>query len=223
MQDVATEQAEAAAAKQAAQQAAAETGKKRAPSDSGPLASKRPRMASVQRLHTSAKADTDQARSASQSRSASHERHRSRSSSREVSSVQQQTPSDSTAQLLTGTDAGCDTLSKSQHEADALKAGASTDGKPDQHKVAAEPEKLETDANAAVKAAPLTDGKAAAALTEVKEYFVKWKNKSYIHCSWVKHDDVVKAAKVATGLNMRFKHYQRSVYDMPQVQVLEAL
>ncbi|KAA6426343.1 MAG: CHD3-type chromatin-remodeling factor PICKLE-like, partial [Trebouxia sp. A1-2] len=54
-------------------------------------------------------------------------------------------------------------------------------------------------------------------LTSIKEYFVKWKGKSFIHCSWVKHDDVVKVAKYSAGLNMRFKHYQRSVYGMPQV------
>ncbi len=66
--------------------------------------------------------------------------------------------------------------------------------------------------------APEQDSKAKGkGLTSVKEYFVKWKGKSFIHCSWVKHDDVVKVAKYSAGLNMRFKYYQRSVYGMPQV------
>ena len=138
--------------------------------------------------------------------------------------MQQQTLSDSIAPGQTDTDAGHDTdhitSSRSQHEADASKANPRTDGEPRQHTAAAEPGKTETDTTVATKAAPLIDNKASAALTEVKEYFVKWKNKSYIHCSWVKHDDVVKVAKVATGLNMRFKHYQRSIHGMPQVQLL---
>ena len=46
---------------------------------------------------------------------------------------------------------------------------------------------------------------------------MKWKGKSHLHCSWVRHDDVLKVARRSAGLNMRFRHYQRSVYDMPQV------
>lgn len=59
--------------------------------------------------------------------------------------------------------------------------------------------------------------KAAGTLTTVKEYYVKWKGKSYLHCSWVRHDDVLKVARLSAGLNMRFRNYQRSVYGMPQV------
>lgn len=58
---------------------------------------------------------------------------------------------------------------------------------------------------------------AAGRLTSVKEYFVKWKGKSHLHCSWIRHDDVLKVARRSAGLNMRFRNYQRSVYGMPQV------
>lgn len=44
-------------------------------------------------------------------------------------------------------------------------------------------------------------------LTDVKEYLVKWKGKSYMHCTWVRHDDVVKMGKQSTGLKSRLRHF----------------
>lgn len=63
-----------------------------------------------------------------------------------------------------------------------------------------------------------SESKAAGKLTSVKEYYVKWKGKSYLHCSWVRHDDVLKVARHSAGLNLRFRNYQRSVYGMTQVR-----
>lgn len=52
------------------------------------------------------------------------------------------------------------------------------------------------------------DGKQAKQpLTLIKEYLVKWKDKSYMHCTWVRHDDVIKMGQKSSGLKSRLRHF----------------
>lgn len=47
-------------------------------------------------------------------------------------------------------------------------------------------------------------------LTIVKEYLVKWKGRSHMHCTWVRHDDVVRMGQRSTGLKSRLRHFLQS-------------
>lgn len=67
---------------------------------------------------------------------------------------------------------------------------------------------LEKDSPHTQKAAP--NKQIGSHLAEVKEYLVKWKGKSYMHCTWVRHDDVAKLAKQSTGLKSRMRHFLQS-------------
>ena len=218
MQDLEAEKAaEQAAEQQAAKQASTRAGKKQTASDAGPLPSKKAKMASVQELHTASNAAL--IGSTSQSRSVSPGKSQSAGSTDKEGSLPQQAIH--AAAMPDGkldterSDSLCPkTTSKSAQDADS--ADRTVDGK-DQHAAVKGSAKALADSDATLQAAGMNPKKDAVKLTEVKEYFVKWKNKSYIHCSWVEHDNVVRVAKVSNGLNLRFKHYQRSVYGMPQV------
>ncbi|KAL0051035.1 hypothetical protein WJX82_000961 [Trebouxia sp. C0006] len=168
--DLEIERAKEAITQQAAADSAAQSKKRKATSGNMPMAGKKPKMASVQQLHTSNSTDHAQSQSASHSQSANQ------SQSANSNAHRRATPSE---------------------------LEASSPGQISGQKQLRAPEQDSKD-----------KGKG---LTSVKEYFVKWKGKSFIHCSWAKHDDVVKVAKYSAGLNMRFKYYQRSVYGMPQV------
>ncbi|KAL2624235.1 hypothetical protein R1flu_008480 [Riccia fluitans] len=43
----------------------------------------------------------------------------------------------------------------------------------------------------------------------VRQYLVKWKGKSYLHCTWVKQEDLEKAMKMFPGIRMKLNHFQR--------------
>lgn len=169
-------------------------------------------MASVQQLHTAdpaAQATAQQSESGSQSHSAASNK-RPRAASLSIgtaSEVMQQANPDDCADGATSPK-----LSASDHPA-ALSAQHATQALA---AVSVAIDKLATTAGPS-QAAGQADPRAKGKLTSVKEYFVKWKGKSFLHCSWVRHDDVLKVASRVPGLNMRFKHYQRSVYGMPEV------
>lgn len=43
------------------------------------------------------------------------------------------------------------------------------------------------------------------------EYYVKWKERSYMHCSWVAHSALLAAMKEYVGLKTRLQRYERSI------------
>ncbi|KAL3680801.1 hypothetical protein R1sor_023757 [Riccia sorocarpa] len=45
----------------------------------------------------------------------------------------------------------------------------------------------------------------------VRHYLVKWKGKSYLHCSWVKQEELEKAMKTFPGIRMKLNHFQRQL------------
>lgn len=47
-----------------------------------------------------------------------------------------------------------------------------------------------------------------------KEYYVKWRERSYRHCSWVPLADLLTAAQNNVGLKNRLQKYQRSKSSM---------
>ena len=174
-------------------------------------------MASVQQLHTDGVSIAAQTGSTSQSRSVSPGTSaRSDRTDREGSLPQQAADTLPDGKLDTGTADKPGPKATSHSAQDADSANRTVNGQ-EQHAAVKTSAKSLADRDAALQAAGMNTKKDAVKLAQVKEYFVKWKNKSYIHCSWVKHDDVVTVAKVSNGLNLRFKHYQRSVYGMPQV------
>ncbi len=191
-----------------------------------PMAGKKPKMASVQQLHTSNSTDHAQSQSAShsqsanQSQSANSDAHRRATPSElEISSPGQMSGAQHNA------DQGRKDSSKSSMD-NARSAGASAGLAKgvEAQQLSARTSSASAAAGQKHMRAPEQDSKdKGKGLTSVKEYFVKWKGKSFIHCSWVKHDDVVKVAKYSAGLNMRFKYYQRSVYGMPQVVSLSSI
>ncbi len=229
MQDLEAEKAAEEAAAQAAQQEAAnkaaQAKKRKAVSTKMPMASKKPKMASVQQLHTADSAGAAQSRSATQSQSAgSDKQKRASSSSLEAESPPKgkQAFDQSEAQPASGQSQQAATRSSSGHTQDVhMSVQPKDDSQAQQQQqrpaAAASDQPSSLDATKAKQAGGM--GASKGGLTSVKEYYVKWKGKSFIHCSWVKHDDVVKVAKTSSGLNMRFRHYQRSVYGMPQVRV----
>ncbi len=223
MQDLEVERAEAAITQQAAADSAAQAKKRKATSGKMPMAGKKPKMASVQQLHTSNSTEHAQSQSASHSQSANQSQSANSDAHRRAIPSELETSSPLQEGQASGAqqnaDQGRKNASKSSMD-NARSAGASADLMK-----ASEAQQLSAKTSSASAAAgqkhmrsPELDGTdKGKGLTSVKEYFVKWKRKSFIHCSWVKHDDVVKVAKYSAGLNMRFKHYQRSVYGMPQV------
>ncbi|KAK9805875.1 hypothetical protein WJX73_000130 [Symbiochloris irregularis] len=46
------------------------------------------------------------------------------------------------------------------------------------------------------------------------EYYVKWKDRSYLHCSWIPYQELMATCKKFQGINQRFSRWQRS-YKMP--------
>ncbi|KAG6555361.1 hypothetical protein Mapa_002587 [Marchantia paleacea] len=45
----------------------------------------------------------------------------------------------------------------------------------------------------------------------VKQYLVKWRGKSYLHCSWVKQEELDKAMKTFSWIRMKLNHFQRQL------------
>ncbi|CAM6088601.1 unnamed protein product [Calypogeia fissa] len=45
----------------------------------------------------------------------------------------------------------------------------------------------------------------------IKQYLVKWKGRSYLHCSWVKQEDLDKAMKTFSGIKMKLSQFQRQL------------
>lgn len=204
--------AEEAAAQQ--QLAASQTKKRNAPLGKVPQAAKKRKMASVQQLHTaqpalgSAKA-CQRSRSISQSCSEICGTHpRAGSTSPEADSQHNRQGSvEAVAQELSP--CGAALASGTQ----ATQPATSSEPQPHTGADTAAPAAAAQQSHAAGQ----SSSHGACQLTSVQEYYVKWKGKSYLHCSWVRHDDVLKVARRLAGLNMRFRHYQRSVYGMPQV------
>jgi len=223
------ERAEEAITQQAAADSAAQVKKRKATSGKLPMASKKPKMASVQQLHTSNSTEDAQSQSVSHSQSANQSQSAySDGHKRAIASELEASSPPQDGQMFSAqqdADQGRKDASKSSMD-NARSAGTSADLTK-----TSEAQQLSVSTSSALAAAgqkqmrsPEQDSKdKGKGLTSVKEYFVKWKGKSFIHCSWVKHDDVVKVAKYSTGLNMRFKHYQRSVYGMPQVVSLSSI
>jgi chromodomain-helicase-DNA-binding protein 4 len=52
---------------------------------------------------------------------------------------------------------------------------------------------------------PITSG------SLVKHYLVKWKSRSYLHCSWVSAVDLERSMKVFSGLRMKLNHFHRQL------------
>ena len=222
LQDLEAEKAAEQAAAQAAADSLAQAKKRKAVSGKLPVANKKPKMASVQQLHMSESTAGTQSGSGSQSQSAGFDRRkRAGSLSMEASSLPESMHMANKLQAPQMPESTARALSGIEQDADAI-SELDKDGKSQQQSAAAAASDMPSAsslAEAKQNDEPMQAGKRAAegVLTNVKEYFVKWKGKSFIHCSWVKHDDVVKVAGHSTGLNMRFKHYQRSVYGMPEV------
>ena len=222
LQDLQAEKAAEQAAAQAAADSLAQAKKRKAVSGKLPVAIKKPKMASVQQLHMSESTAGTQSGSGSQSQSAGFDRRkRAGSLSMEASSLPESMHMANKLQAPQMPESTVRALSGIEQDADAI-SELDKDGKSQQQSAAAAASDMPSAsslAEAKQNDEPMQAGKRAAegVLTNVKEYFVKWKGKSFIHCSWVKHDDVVKVAGHSTGLNMRFKHYQRSVYGMPEV------
>ncbi|KAL0033469.1 hypothetical protein WJX77_010766 [Trebouxia sp. C0004] len=221
--DLEAERAEEAVIQQAAADSAAQAKKRKATSGKMPVANKKPKMASVQQLHTSNSTEHPQSQSAShsqpanQSQSAYSDGHR-----RAIASELEASSPPQDGQMFCAqqdADQGRKDASKSSMD-NAHSAGPSADliKASEAQQLSARTSSASTAAGQKQRRSPEQDGKdKGKGLTSVREYFVKWKGKAFIHCSWVKHDDVAKVAKYSAGLNMRFKHYQRSVYGMPQV------
>ena len=64
-------------------------------------------------------------------------------------------------------------------------------------------------ADGSEEAAKHTSTQAATSIASA-EYFVKWKDKSYMHCSWISHRDLWSAMKQFPGLKMRWQRFTRS-------------
>ena len=217
------EKAEAAIAHQAAADSAAQAKKRKATSGKMPMASKKPKMASVQQLHTSNSTDHAQSQSANQAHSANSDVHRSAIRSELETSSPLQGGQISGAQQ-DADQGGKGAFKSSVDNARSVGASADLTKASEVQQLSARTSSASAGAGQKQMRSPEQDGKnKGKGLTSVKEYFVKWKGKSFIHCSWVKHDDVVKVAKYSAGLNMRFKYYQRSVYGMPQVVTLSGI
>ena len=208
---------------------AAQAKKRKAHSDTVPLATKKPKMVSVQQLHTTSTAGNpiqtaQHSRSARQSCSATSGKHfRVNSSSIEAGSQanhksidenhsdEASSPRAKPSSINSG-DPSAQQASRTEKQLHANPKAASDKPKPALSATASQGQ-----------AAAQPESKTQNMLTSVKEYFVKWKGKSFLHCSWVRHDDVLKVARLSPGLNMRFKNYQRSVYGMPQVSTSACL
>ena len=223
------EKAEAAIAHQAAADSAAQAKKRKATSGKMPMASKKPKMASVQQLHTSNSTDHAQSQSASHSRSANQAHSANSDVHRSAIRSELETSSPLQGGQISGAQQDADQGGKGAFKSsvdNARSVGASADltKASEVQQLSARTSSASAGAGQKQMRSPEQDGKnKGKGLTSVKEYFVKWKGKSFIHCSWVKHDDVVKVAKYSAGLNMRFKYYQRSVYGMPQVVTLSGI
>ena len=222
MQDLDAERAaEQAEAQQQAE--AAQAKKRKGYSDTAPPSTKKLKMVSVQQLHTTSP-DNSLAQAAQQSRSASQ----SRSAASGKRPIANSTSIEAGPHVIRE---GPDGINPDEASSPRAKPGSIHPGGPGAQQAGRLETRLHTNAEAASdksklapnatapesQAAEQLESKAEGMLTNVKEYFVKWKGKSFLHCSWVRHDDVVKVARLSAGLNMRLKNYQRSVYGVPQV------
>ena len=185
-------------------------------------------MASVQQLHTvepaadPAKAE-QQSRSVSQSVSETSGKHPRAGSTNPEADTQHKQPSSAEAQaegLSSCRAASGSGLPGAQTTEHASRSEPRLHTGIDAEATSVAPAKSELHPDITVpqsQTAGQSGANAAGKLTSVKEYYVKWKGKSYLHCCWVRHDDVLKVARHSAGLNMRFRNYQRSVDGMPQV------
>ena len=219
LQDLEVERvAEEAAAQQRVE--AAQAKKRKNPSGTVHLASKKRKTASVQQLHTAEPAP-DPARTEQQSMSINQTSGKQSKGGRtavqaDSSRKLQDRAADEAEGLSHAPPSGSNHPSTQHASCSELQLQTGTD----EAAAAVAPAKSELHLDASAQrshAAEFSGSKAAGHLTSVKEYYVKWKRKSYLHCSWVRHDNVLKVARRSAGLNMRFRNYQRSVYGMPQV------
>lgn len=54
-----------------------------------------------------------------------------------------------------------------------------------------------------------------------KQYLVKWKSRSYLHCSWVLEADLDKAARSYPGLKMKLNNFRRQMDSIKNLNALE--
>ena len=220
MQDLEAERvAEEAATQQRVETAQAK--KRKPPSGTAHLAPKKRKTASVQQLHTTEPAP-DPAKTQQQSKPVKETSgEQSKAGGTPVKADAQRKPhngAEDEAEVLnsSGLASGSNHPSTQHANRSEPQLQPGTDAAP----ASAAPAKSELHPDASAQqshAAGLSGSRVAGKLTNVKEYYVKWKGKSYLHCSWVRHDDVLKVARHSAGLNQRFRNYQRSIYGMPQV------
>ena len=56
----------------------------------------------------------------------------------------------------------------------------------------------------------------------MREYYVKWKSKSFLHCSWVSEEDLEGAYKLLPGLKQRVQRFWKArAEDSPETKELE--
>ena len=212
-------EAERVAEEKAAQRCveAAQAKKRKTPSSTVHLASKKCKKASVQQLH-SAEPAPDPAKTEQQSMPINQtSADQSKADGAPVQADSQRSPQDGAEDEVQGLEShglASGSNHPSPHHANCSEPQLQTGA--NEAAASASKSELHLDASAQQSHGPFST-KAAGKLTSVKEYYVKWKGKSYLHCSWVRHDDVLKVARLSAGLNMRFRNYQRSVYGMPQV------
>ncbi|KAH7280823.1 hypothetical protein KP509_36G015700 [Ceratopteris richardii] len=57
--------------------------------------------------------------------------------------------------------------------------------------------------------------------TSVRHYLVKWKSRSYLHCSWLPEAEIDKAVKLYSGLKMKFNNFRRQLDSMKGLNAME--
>lgn len=220
MQDLEAERvAEEAAAQQRVE--AAQAKKRKTPSGTVHLAPKKRKTPSVQQLHTAEPAP-DPAKTQQQSKPVNQTPGKqSKAGGTPVQADAQREPQNGAEDEAEGLNSrglasGSNHPSTQHANRSKLQLQTGTDAAASSAAPAKSELHLDASAQQSHEAGP-SGSKVAGKLTSVKECYVKWKGKSYLHCSWVRHDDVLKVARHSAGLNQRFRNYQRSVYGMPQV------
>ena len=208
LQDLEAEKtAQAAAQTSQVQQDAARDKKRKRSKSEAHAKGKKQKMASVQALHTS-HATQGQSSSVSQQSCPN-------ASAGDTDSALQARQSSASPESDTDGD-----------QSSRLDSSAADNVKTSQAKAAPQPDQkqkgeglkqsvldLKNDSLPALRAAAKhaqSDKQADSKLTDVKEYLVKWKGRSHMHCTWVRHEDVVKMGQRSTGLKSRLRHFLHS-------------
>ncbi|KAI5063399.1 hypothetical protein GOP47_0021946 [Adiantum capillus-veneris] len=54
-----------------------------------------------------------------------------------------------------------------------------------------------------------------------RQYLVKWKSRSYLHCSWLPETELEKAVKLYSGLKMKLNNFRRQLDSMKGLNAME--